>query len=512
MVWLFPTGKTKNRTTTENCGSNSDSSSPNKKYRINYHLLSQSKLRQQHLLRCYVRTNNLTRIKDYYHSIQNYYYQSQLVLERTQQQKIRPPPRRRPVRRGNRETVDDVADDDSMHIRIEYECGGGFDDDDDDDDSSCVHRNDANVALVPTGSSSPTSLLRHRAHSHPHNDRRRNPNRDLRNIHQEVVAATVATNRNDENHHSISTTPPPLHHHHVDVAPYPDAVTVPVLATSGAVRSSSPTYISPVYTMLDIDASINPNETLRWTILYYACFHHQYEIVRYLIEDCYASMKCTDRYHNTILHWVCHYPLPPPAPTTVPVSSHRSDGQNTTATSPTTTTTTTADGDRVLNGRSSTKTNTSTTASQIIQNLFHSHGRSRRNQHIRTTTSNRRRSTRSVDEVQLLLQYIMECAPSLLFVCNNYKELPIHWLCQYGNNNLVLIQCMIQFLQTNPYFVVTTTTTPDTTISSSSSSSSSSLQRLLQQEDQYRRTPMDVARYYHNDRLAEYLQSLLLFE
>ena len=53
------------------CSSRNPNTNP-MKYRINYHLLSQSKVRQQHLLRCYVRTNNLVRIKDYYSSIQNY--------------------------------------------------------------------------------------------------------------------------------------------------------------------------------------------------------------------------------------------------------------------------------------------------------------------------------------------------------------------------------------------------------------------------------------------------------
>lgn len=460
-------------------------------YRINYHLLSQSKVRQQHLLRCYVRTNNMYRIHDYYTSIHHYYYQSQLRLERTQQQRIPSPRSRRRRTRGRQRRnpdhgssaakEDDDDDENSIHIMIDYDGGGGGGvHSDDNDDSSCIYEDETtvNVLLSAAATTVPVSP-RHRPPPHPH----------ARPTSDRVTWMERYHPHDQARYHDVLTSP---------TNPWPTVVAA-----------------SPVYTMLDIDASINPNETLHWTILYYACFHHRYQIAQYLIEDCYASLKCTDRYQNTILHWICHYSLPPPrssttndgtpsvpdhATATAPVAAHRTEND--------------APPDR-----------DPTATKRPWQRFVHYCRRRPQWSHARTNGSS---SSSSVEEVQLLLHYIMACAPSLLLVANHHHELPLHWLCQYGNDNLTLIQCMIQFVHTNPYFTSTTDSNisvpsnPHTAAAAASNSPTavrttitttrSSLSQILSHEDQYHRTPIDVARCYQNDRMADYLESLLLLE
>ena len=498
-------------------------------HRINYHLLSQSKLRQQHLLRCYVRTNNLRRIQDYYRSIQNYYYQRQLILERTQQQRL--PQRRSKRRHGRRRRNGDVAEkeeeEDSIHILID--CGGGGggngenNDDDDDDDSSCIHSNEDNVLVPHRMPLVSSSYMR----NHPSNHTSPNLQHDMAHSNPGAMSSTTTTSSGPVLLPPSTTTRMVSSRIHSTTTNTTSPVQENVFATAlgnfstTAPPSPSPpnvVVIAPVYTMLDIDASINPNETLHWTILYYACFHHRYEIVKYLIDDCYASMKCTDRYHNTILHWVCHYPLSPPPPTTTTTTSHQGTCEQHVETGQS------RGSHNRMNGRTRNMEHTSTLQQQLGQYIRR---RTRTKIHTgrnTTTTTTSRRNSRRVnkndddneDEIELLLQYIMECAPSLLLVRNNYHELPLHWLCQYGNDNLRLIRCMMYFLQTNPYFSNTkwsTHTTNENPASSNTTVSSSSLlyvRRLLQHPDQSQRTPIDVARYYHNDHMADYLQSFLL--
>ena len=242
--------------------------------------------------------------------------------------------------------------------------------------------------------------------------------------------------------------------------------------------------LQPVYTMLDVDASIHAhysssstgssNGLMWWTILYYACFHHRYEIAVYLIEECYASLKCTDRYHNTILHWVCHSPQ-----TTV------SDDK----------------GDQRISSTSSTSSSTLS-----------------------------------------LLQYIMECAPSLLLQRNDDGELPLHWLCRYGH--LSLVQCMIQFFlsQQDYYYyyyycmvsqnsngnvhrrppqrsdahgnTANPLASPDhddnnTTTTAVAAACILHLLVASSQDHVHHRTPLDVARHYHHDHIVQYLQSTI---
>jgi hypothetical protein len=461
--------------TNTNSSSSSKSSNNHTSYRrINYHLLSQSKTRQQHLLRWYVRTNNLTRIQDYYTSIQNYHYHRQQRLVRTQQHQLRMPPQHHPRRmsqlfqwrrrnsRRNRQHGHDnnnnnnAVDDEnqSIYIPIEQDCGGTWEDEDnnnnindENDASSYDSVSDVDVEQETTGTTNVNLLPSRRvlmvsASLPSPNTTTLQPSSQLQQ-HQE--------RRRDWNRSTIT----PLHPTHTN-----DVVAISLRNNTLVVASSPSSLSSPVYTMLDIDDSININETLHWTILYYACFHHRYAIVQYLIEECYASMKCTDRYHNTILHWICHYSLPSPPPP-------------------------------------STMTSTVEHNSHPLGELLRLQPLRRKQSNGTTskpTTSTKKTKTASVEEVQLLLQYVMECNPSLLLIGNRSKELPIHWLCQYGNNNLILIQCMIEFLQTNPYFT-------------SSSSSSWSVQQILQQQDQYHRTPLDVAHYYHNDQIVQYLQS-----
>jgi ankyrin repeat protein len=91
----------------------------------------------------------------------------------------------------------------------------------------------------------------------------------------------------------------------------------------------------------------------------------------------------------------------------------------------------------------------------------------------------------------------------MIYKCNTNKELPLHWACQYGNNHTLLVDTMIQFVLQQQQRPSTSTT------ATSRSSQLQQVQQLLHHEDRQHRNPIDVARFYHNDSIVQYLQSYL---
>lgn len=56
--------------------------------------------------------------------------------------------------------------------------------------------------------------------------------------------------------------------------------------------------------VVDVDEPINVHG---WSLLYYACFYRQTQIVEYMIQELYANVNHLDRFGNTVLHWACHH-------------------------------------------------------------------------------------------------------------------------------------------------------------------------------------------------------------
>jgi uncharacterized protein YqfB (UPF0267 family) len=180
--------------------------------------------------------------------------------------------------------------------------------------------------------------------------------------------------------------------------------------------------------VIDIDECMNSHG---WTLLYYACFYRQTDIVQYMIQDLYANVNRCDRFGNTIIHWACHH-------------------------------------------------------TQLRANQQHLH---------------------------ILVQILLEYAPSHLFKHNQNKELPIHWACRYGHYSIV--KYMIEFcLMHQPCIpmlkndVVSTTRATTITDATYSKYSIDQIMKMLRQRDDTNRTPIEAARYYLHINIVQYLDDL----
>jgi hypothetical protein len=461
-----------------------------KNNKINYRLLQLTKQQQQQYLRYHIKNGNLLRIQDYYESIQNYYYHIQELQEISNLVYIKSP---KPPTTSN----DDII------IYIDYE----YSNDDNDDGmandelleiQNRINQSNATMEYIDqfanyriTTTTSPTTRTRiippipipTRNTTTTTTTTATTPSTGTTN--NTTTNTTTSNNITSDRNRMTNTNPNPT----------PD----PYIHTNDYLSfSNHPNDSITMYTMLDIDDSISSSQS--WTVLYNACYYDQYYIVQYLIQNCYANVHCIDRYKNNLLHWLCH--------------SHENHHHNHTNTKNNTTNnynkTTSSivqfvkkrifnnkqNPNTMMNHNNTTTTTTTTTSTTTISNTTGTVS------HITTSTSS---STTNIIRIQLL-QYIMECAPQLIYQCNIFKELPIHWICQYSiHDDLIQLQTMIQFIiqHTKQQYQHQPSNIQQEKIQEK-------IHFVLQYHDDENRTPIDVAKIYNHPNIVHYLQSLLI--